>query len=388
MSHIRKRVLADGTVSWQARASTYAGGSRKYVARNFASEREALAWARGQGALIESRGISGGKDSVASYFRRWCDHLDEAGKLEATTRAGYRFALGKITSLIGGIKLAKLSVADLDAAYAKLSRSGGLNGKPLSARSVHAIHRVVSNALRRARKWKLIADNPAQDAEPPSPGRSPARAPTPEQLAAYIQAARPTPYFLLIVTALATGLRRGELLGLRWADVDLDGKTLQVSQTMCQVRHEYWIRPKPKTPAGFRRIAIPDALVAELARLRLAQKEEMLASGSAYARHLDLVFCRAFGQPWQPTAINRRIGAIARAAGLPKSIRPLHGLRHRHASDLLAQDIALKVASERLGHSSIQLTGDLYTHVDDHLDRAAAAAVDKVLQPLLTKGER
>jgi len=388
MSHIRKRILTNGEIRWQARASTYAGGSRKYHARNFETERAAVEWVNSQGSLIERRGISGGKDTVASYFKRWITHLEEAGKLEPRTLEGYRHALGKITPLVGGIKLAKLGTHDLDVAYVKLAKSGGLNGRPLSERSVQVVHRVVSNSLKRARRWGMIAQNPAADAEAPSPGRSAARAPTPEQLAAYIEAAQPTPYFPLILTALACGLRRGELLGLRWGDVDLERNTIQVSQVMCEANGKFWLRPKPKSEASRRKVAIPEMLAAELARLRTRQSQEKLAHGPDFRRDLDLVFCQPFGQPWRPSVMNRKIEPIARAAGLPKNVRPLHGLRHRHASDLLAQGIALKVASERLGHSDIRLTANAYTHVDDHLDRAAAQATDTVLRALLTKGER
>jgi integrase len=388
MSHIRKQVLSSGEVRWQVRASTSAGCCRRYSARNFGTESEAKAWARTHGAAIEGKGISGGKGTVGGYFERWLGHLDEAGKHEAKTVYEYRHHLGRLVPLIGGIRLDRLTSYDLDQAYAQLLRRGGRGGAPLQPRTVYHVHRIASTALKRAAKWRLIAENPAASAEPPSPGKSPARAPTPSQLAAYVAAARTTPYWPIILTALALGLRRGEICGLAWRAVDFERGTLEVTQVMCEVGGRYWLRPKPKTAAGFRTIAMPPTLADELRRLQLQQKEERLAHGAAYRRDLDLVFALPGGEPWQPNRLSRKVAPIARAAGLPRNCWPLHSLRHRHASDMLAQGVPLKVASERLGHSSIAVTADIYSHVDAALDRGAAEATDRVLRALLTKPER
>jgi integrase len=388
MTNIRRRVLPSGAIRWQARASATVNGKRQYHARDFTTESAARSWAHAQGALIERRGVGGAKGTVAAYFERWLRWLGDSGTLQPKSHYEYGRHLHRLVHLIGGLKLSRITSYDLDQAYAHLLRRGGRNGQPLSPRSVHHCHRIVSSAFRQARRWKLLAENPATEASPPAPGKSPAKAPNRLQLAAYLEAARTTPYWSLILTALATGLRRGELLGLTWRDVDLEHNTVEVSQVMCEVGGRYWLRPKPKTPAGFRRIAIPPALGEELRQLRLRQKEERLAYGSAYRLDLDLVFCLPGGAPWQPNRLSRKIAPIARAAGLPLEVRALHGLRHAHASAMLAQGIPLKVTSERLGHSSIAITGDLYSHVDEALDRGAADAMERVLQPLLTQRER
>jgi integrase len=388
MTHIRKRVLPSGEIRWQARASTNAGGKRKYTARDFATEHDAKVWAREQGALIEGRGAGGGKNSVAAYLERWLRWLGDAGTLQPKSLYEYGRHVHRLIPIIGGRRLDRLTAYDLDHLYGQLLRRGGRDSRPLSPRSVHHVHRVLSAALRQACRWKLIAENPAAAASPPSPGKSPAKAPNPAQLAAYLEAASATPYWTLILTALATGLRRSELLGLAWRDVNLEHDTVAVSQVMCEVGGRYWLRPKPKTPAGFRKIAIPRTLAAELRQLQLRQKEERLAYGGAYRTDLDLVFCLPGGAPWQPNRLSRQLAPIARSCGLPPEVRALHGLRHAHASAMLAQGIPLKVTSERLGHSSIAITGDLYSHVDETLDRGAADAMDRVLRPLLTDRKR
>jgi integrase len=386
MSHVRKKLLVDGTAVWQARASSYASGKRRYISRQFRSEREAVEWARAQGAF-ENRGTGGSKDSAAAFFRRWIGYLEEAGKLEPRTLEGYRHALGKITPLVGGIKLSRLTTHDLDHAYARLRRAGGRNGKPLGERSVQAVHRVTSTALRRACKWGMIAQNPAQDAEAPSPGRSAAKAPTPEQLQAYVDAATETEFLPLILTALACGFRRGELLALSWGDIDLPNRNISISRVMCEANGRFWMRPRPKSEAGRREVAIPEALADVLAKHRARQAEEKLAAGESYRRDLDLVFARPLGEPWRPSVLNQKIQPIAKAAGLPRECRMLHGLRHRHASDLLSGGIQLKVASGRLGHSDVTLTANLYQHIDKDLDRQAAEVADRVLRGLLAKKE-
>src|SRR5262249_57174378 len=124
---------------------------------------------------------------------------------------------------------------------------GGRNGGPLHARTVAHVHRIVSGALKRAVKWKLIPENPAASAEPPAPGKSQAKAPTPMQLRAYLTAAHGTIYWPLILAALCTGLRRGEILGLTWRNVDLEGDRITVTQVMAEVAGRYWLRPKPKS---------------------------------------------------------------------------------------------------------------------------------------------
>jgi integrase len=244
---------------------------------------------------------------------------------------------------------------------------------------------MISAALRRAVKWRLVPENVAAQAEPPSPGKSPARAPSREQLANYLAVIRPTPHWCLILLTLATGLRRGEVLGLAWDAIDLDRLVLEVRQTVCEAGPRYWIRPRPKTAAGWRQVAFPAALGDELHRWRAQQDEEKKVFGTSWRSDLNLVFPApaSGGLPWKPQRLSHALRPLARAAGLPLECRPLHGLRHHHATRLLAEGIAMKVASERLGHASIVITANLYTHVEATLDRAAADAIGRGLEPLL-----
>ena len=386
--HIRKRTLPSGEVRWQVRLSSAIDGHRIEQARDFSSEREAKAWAQGEGRRIEQSGARAAC-TVGEYFRQWLDYLDEADQLQPKTRIEYRQRLGRLATLIGHKPLGRLSTRDLDLAYAKLLRSGGHHGGPLHPRTVAGMHRVVLMALKRARRWRLIGDNPAADVERlPAPGRSPMRAPTADELRRYLDAIRPTPWWPFALLAITTGVRRGEACGLRWADIDFERRTLRIAQVVCEAGSKVWIRAKPKTPAGFREISFPPVLAEELVRIRFQQAEERLAYGPRYRRDLDLALCLPGGEPWPPDAITRALSWIARTkAGLPRAVAPLHGLRHGHATALMTA-IPLKAVSARLGHSSVEITANTYQHPERALDEAAAAAIEALIRPLVTDRER
>jgi integrase len=387
MASIRKRPTPSGHNRWQVRLEIRTEEGRTQRARNFDSFAAAKTWAYGEGRHIEQRAVRSA-GTVAAFFERWLAWLDEAGQLERKTRIEYAWRLRRLADELGDKPLGKLTPADLDRSYARLLRSGSRRGGALHPRTVASFHRIVFLALERARRWRLIAENPATDCAPPTPGRSLMRAPSAEELTRYLDAARDTPYWPFVLGALTTGLRRAELCGLRWSDLDLERSVLRVSQVVAEAGGDHWIRPKPKTPAGFRTIAMPPVLAEELTRLRLRQAEEKLSFGSHYRRDLDLCFPMpgSGGEPWRPNLVTRGLSHIARAIGLPRTVAPLHGLRHKMASAMIAS-VPLKVVSQRLGHASIQTTANLYMHADADHDRDAAAVIEGIVRPLVTKRE-
>ena len=179
---------------------------------------------------------------------------------------------------------------------------------------------------------------------------------------------------------LVTGLRRGEAIGLRWEDVDLDGRCLFIVQQITEVRGKSLVGT-PKTKRGARLVPIDDDTVAMLRRHREGQEIERVAWGPAW-NDAQLVFTRENGLPLRPEYATRHFQALAGAAGLPP-IR-LHDLRHTNASLALAAGVEMKVVSERLGHSQISVTADLYTHVSRGLGQDAA---DRISQALKGTGE-
>jgi integrase len=386
VAHIRKITLAGGGVRWQARVSTFDGDKRHYEAHNFRRRSDAEAWVRDQGSLIERRQTGSGQASVAAYVERWLTYLEGRATLERKTVVEYRRHLARLLAIVGRIRLDRLDAEDLDRAYVVLLARGGKHGKPLAPRTVLHVHRIIHTALTRAVKWRLVPFNAASEAEAPSAGRSPASAPSPDQLRAYLAAAEETPWRTLILVAVATGLRRGELAALRWSDLDLDTQTLTVRQTMWEVAGEFGIKQRAKTDSSLRCLALPDFLVAELRSHKAQQTEARLALGGYWRADLDLVFCASGGEPYPPSALTRAASTIARAAGLPSAVAPLHGLRHGHATAMMAEGVPLKIASARLGHSTTRITADLYQHATQELDRAAADAIQRVILPLVRKG--
>lgn len=180
----------------------------------------------------------------------------------------------------------------------------------------------------------------------------------------------------LFVLAVTAGLRRGELLGLRWSDVDLERGTIQVRQTIQRVRGQGLVPSETKSQRSRRLVVLPAFAVAALKRHKAQQAQEKLLFGPAYQDN-DLVFCKEWGAPLDGWWLSRYTQRILEKAGLPK-IR-LHHLRHTSATLLLAQGVHPKIVSERLGHSTIHLTLDTYSHVLPNMQKEAAQKLDDLL---------
>jgi integrase len=385
MAHIRKRLTPNGEVRWQVRVSTRENGRRREIARDFGRKAEAEAWAADQGTLIERKQVGGGQTTFAAFLDRWLLHLTERDELEAKTIQEYRNHGRRLLPYIGTKPIERITPLDLDDAYTALQRRGGKGGRALSARTVHHVHRVAHNALARAVRWRLITSNPAAEAQPSSPGRSPALAPTGEQVKALLETGGE--YRPLLWLAVLTGLRRSEILGLGWQDIDLEAKTLTVRRVAWETATAYGLKERTKTALSARTIAIGEILVEILREHKAIQAQERLRFGRYYRRDLDLCFAREGGEMLIPSVVSTAVGKLARAAGFPKGVSPLHGLRHAMASSGLAGNaISLKAMSARLGHSSVRVTADLYQHVTEEVDRASATAIDAVFRPLIGKG--
>lgn len=223
-----------------------------------------------------------------------------------------------------------------------------------------------------------MATNPTDVVTPPKPKRTEMCFLTERESAAMLRAAESTDLHLVLLLAVGTGMRRGELLGLRWSDVDLEGATITVSQTL-QEAYGKVIFKEPKTTRSRRRITLP-ALVVEALRVqhaRHAAKE--LAAEPGYVPS-DLVLPAPGGGPWWPSNFDRMWRRFKKAQGL--AIR-FHDLRHTHATQLLRASVHPKVVSERLGHASIGITLDTYSHIMPGLQEEAAEKIDAGLRKAL-----
>jgi integrase len=261
----------------------------------------------------------------------------------------------------------------------------GATRAALSPRTVAYVHTILHRAFRDAVRWNLIVRNPADQADPPRgrpTERVRARTWTGEEIARFLDAtadSRYSPLWRLIAT---TGMRRGEALGLRWDDIDLSEGRLSVNRTLVQVGDyrsgdtgSAW--GTPKTARGRRAISLDPETVAALRAHRSRQHQERLAAGSLYGDQ-GLVFCSRIGHPMHPKVVSNQFRkAVARHAMPYLSV---HGLRHSWATLALQAGIHPKIVQERLGHSTISITLDIYSHVNPAMDADAANTVAALIR--------
>jgi integrase len=278
---------------------------------------------------------------------------------------------------VGNAPLRRLDAASLNELYASLLE-GTPDRRALSRSSTAYIHRIVHRSLRDAMRWGYIGRNPADLAEPPRVPRRDMTVWTTGQIGEFLQHVRSDRLYALWLLAFTTGMRRGELLGLRWPDVDLNGARLSVVQTLITVRGEVQFS-EPKTAKSRRSLSLDAATVAVLRAHRKAQLEDRIAWGPDWT-DTGLVFTRENGERLHPVVVSRQFLEFAAAAGLPR-IR-FHDTRHSYATAALSAGVHPKVVSERLGHSTISMTLDLYSHVMPVLaEEAATLVANLILRP-------
>lgn len=293
--------------------------------------------------------------------------------VKETTLASYEMHVTKhITPRIGGAPLTTLGPAQLNAFYAELLASGRRSGSGgLSPTTVRRIHATLHKAMADAVRWGRLARNAADQADPPRAAQAEMSIWTREELRAFLDGVRGDRLFAAWLLAATTGMRRGELLGLRWSDVDLEAGTVSVRQIRTVARYSV-LTVAPKTDKGTRTIALDGETAAGLRAHRVAQMEERLLLGPGYRNDEDLVFTRPDGTPIHPERLSSMFRQLCRRSGLP-AVR-LHDVRHSYVTALLAAGVPLKVVSQRVGHASPMVTMTIYQHVLPGDDRAAAEA--------------
>jgi integrase len=273
---------------------------------------------------------------------------------------------------LGTMQLAKLAPVHIQSFYSDALSSGRLDGQGgLAPQTVVHFGRVLHKAMKPAKQLRLIASNPVEDATPPKVEDKEMQTLTAEQAGKLLAAASTTRLYVPIVVALATGLRRGELVALRWQDVDLDAGIITVVRSIEQTKEGLRIKP-PKTKRGKRPVVLPASAVEVLRAHKVAQAEERLALRLGKS---DLVFTRVDGDMIKPNSFSSWVARVAKRAGV-SHIMPVHGLRHTHITNLLLANVHPKVASERAGHSRVGFTLDRYSHCIPSLQEDTAARID------------
>jgi integrase len=271
---------------------------------------------------------------------------------------------------LGRVRLTDLQPQHLRALYADRLAKG------LSATTVGHIHAVLHSALKGAERDGLVPRNVAALVSRPRVVRREMKTLSPDETRAFVQAASGDRLEAFYIVAVTTGMRLGELLALRWRDLELDASRLSVCATLQRTGQGFEFA-ETKTPQSRRRVALGSTAVAALRRHRAVQNAERLAAGPAWQDH-DLVFANEVGGPLDGSNLQRRsFLPLLKRVALPR-IR-FHDLRHTAATLLLGRGVHPKVVSEMLGHSQIGVTLDLYSHVTPTMQRDATAAVDAIL---------
>jgi integrase len=368
------QIIEKGRKKWLVRV--FAGrdgtGKRKYVSqlvhggKKDAQEKlRELLQDKSNGALVVRR-----KETLGEFLDVWLA-TTAAPSVRARTLADYKRVLKYyVRPHLGGARLSKLSPAEVRGMLVKLREQG------LSSRTVRMAHEVLRNALETAVSDRLIRDNPARARlvakALPQKERTPPATLDAEQVAGFLDVARADRLAALWILQLFSGLRPSEALALRWADVA--GNTLSVTRVLVDRKSgltQHFAEPKSKTSR--RAVVVPAVVVEVLKEHRKRQAAERLAAGPAWQDH-DLIFCDETGKPLMQDSTRYQFRRLARAAGLP-GLTP-YALRHSCATLLLGAGIPLKVVSERLGHSTIALTADVYSHVTTSMQQQAADALE------------
>jgi integrase len=309
--------------------------------------------------------------SLHRFIEMWLSSLLGRG-LRPTTIACYRTALeAHVLPRLGRVPLARLSALHLNDLYARLLVDGRVDGRGgLSPRSVRLVHSIVRKALADAVRWGNVGENVALRADPPRVQQTLAmRTWSAAQLREFLASVGQHPLRVCFWVLATTGMRRGEALGLRWCDVDLERGRLSIVQTLVQVPGGVHFS-QPKTARSRRVIALDETTV------QVLREHQELHSAQGLGG--ELVFARADGSPLLPHSVSKAFRAATVAAGLPR-VR-LHDLRHTHASLGLQAGLHPKVISERLGHSTVAITLDTYSHVVPALDEQAAETIASLLR--------
>jgi integrase len=358
----------DGYWVGQYGVQTAEGTKTRYIygkRREDVREKLTKAIADRDGGLV----YDAGNITVGEYLDRWLNDSVRDTVRQRTWERYEQFVRVHLTPALGKIKLAKLTPAHVRGLYRDKLNSG------LAPRTVLHIHRAFSKALKQAAADGLIPRNPAAPVKPPQPRGEEIRPLNREQVRVLFEAASGDRLEALYIVAVTAGLRRGELQGLKWEDLDLEAGMLQVRRTCSEPKGGH-IFEAPKSGKG-RNIRLTQSAVAALRMHRRRQLEERMYKADLWQEQ-GLVFPSTVGTPLWGGNLNRAFKATLQRAGLPKSTR-FHDLRHTCATLLLKQAVNPKFVQELLGHADISLTLNVYSHVLPDMGDATADAMEAAL---------
>lgn len=323
--------------------------------------------------------IEPSKLTLGDLAERWLK--DGKPDLAPKTRHRYREILDRAIAVMGHLKLEQVKPLHLVEFYNNLREEGVRKDRRkgrLSERTVLHHHRVLCAMFNDAVRWGLIASNPAGKVDAPKPKKAQVAYYDEKQTAALLAAldTAPLQFKAAVLLEIATGLRRGELMGLEWQDVDFDAGTIEVCRASQYLPRKGVFTKDPKTETSKRTIAVPTSVMAVLKQHKAAQAEHRLKVGDLWEGS-NRLFTTWRGGPMHPDTITKWFPKFIRDHKLPPIT--VLGLRHTSATLLIAEGVPLKSVSSRLGHSNINTTANTYAHALRSVDRDAAAKMDRIL---------
>jgi integrase len=367
--HLRKR----GANSWELKYDiARTEGGRHIVYRSFKGTRRE---AQAELARLLARAADGGhvdpsKLTVADHVRARFEQWKATGAISPKTAEGYAGLIARhILPHLGSKLIQKLTTRDVEAWHSTLLTSG------LSARTIGHAHRVLGKALREGMRHDLVLRNVAAIERAPKVTAEKMAILAPEQVAELPARLGDRALAAPAIVALFTGMRRGEILALRWGNVDLAGKVIKVRESLEVTRAGLRFK-EPKSKAGVRDVTLPAIVIETLHAHRKVLLERRLVLGQGKLADTDLVFPAWDGSPQNPDAFGSLWIKLATQLGLGVSF---HGLRHTHASQLIDAGVDVVTIARRLGHSSPAITLNVYAHLFRKDDGKAAAAIDAAL---------
>ena len=315
---------------------------------------------------------TGPQQTLKMYLEQWLEQVHKPSAHSIGTYNMYRTIIQKhIIPSLGHVRLQRLTPQQVQAFYASKLHEG------LSQKRVKSIHAVLHKALENAVKWNLIGRNVCDLVNPPIPKRHEIQPLTWEQAQRLLQTARDHKLEALLTVAITTGMRRGELLGLHWQDIDLKTGSLQVRRSVNRIGKHGLVVSEPKTAMSRRKITLP-AFVVDILKQHRVRQQEMKEKALGLWRETDIVFCNLYGGYIEPSNLHEWFKKLLKSAELP-NIR-FHDLRHSAATILLSMGVHPKVVQELLGHSNISMTIDIYSHVLPSMQQEAMGKMDDLFK--------
>lgn len=360
------QLIVPDSATGKSKRRSYYGKTQKEANRKLQAAKNA----RDNGKILEPSKIL-----LCDWLDRWLS--DYMIHLKPTTEQSYRYLVSThIVPSLGNVRLKDLHAADLQRFFNQKAKSGRIDGEEgLSSRTVKYIHVVLNKALQKACDLGLINNNPCKIVQLPKLTSQEITPLNAEQTRMFLEGIKEDWLYPLFFTVLRTGMRKGEVLGLKWEDIDFDSKSINIERSLVEVNGKALLQDSTKTKNSCRTIAISDELVKELRKHRATQKQNRLALGQPFSKH-DFVFAWDDSRFISPSYLYHHFKKLLLKNGLP-AVR-FHDLRHTFATLAIKEGVNPKVLSEMLGHSSVKVTLDIYFHVSLDMQGEAAEKIEQV----------